>query len=78
MMASRRSSGCGRVYPRVDYTQAPLTVVTLGQPGQSIQHPHVEGGIDVSPAVQYFIRLFVDSSPCWQHSRNGIIICNNK
>ena len=25
-----------RVYPRVDYTQAPWTVVTLRQPSQSI------------------------------------------
>ena len=66
-----------RVYPRVDYTQAPCTAVMLRQPSQ-VKHPHFEGGIDVSPAVPYFIRLFVSSSPCWQHSRSGIIICNIK
>ena len=62
------------VYPRVDNTQAPWTVVMLGQPSQSI--PHFEGGIHVSPAVPYSIPIFVGSSPCWQHSRSGIIICN--
>ena len=39
-----------RVYPRVDYTQAPWTAVRLRQSSQSI-HTHFEGGIDVSPAV---------------------------
>ena len=31
MMTPRRASGCG-VYPRVDYTQAPWTVVMLRRP----------------------------------------------
>ena len=37
MMTPRRSSGRGRVYPRVDYTQAPwAVVVVLRQLSQSI------------------------------------------
>ena len=63
-----------RVYPRVDYTQAPWTAVMLRQP----KHLHFEGGIDVSPAVPCYIRLFMGSSPSWQHSRSGIIICNSR
>ena len=63
-----------RVYPRVDYTQAPWTVVMLRQPSQGI---HFKGGIDVSPSVPHSICLFVGSSPWWRHSRSGIIIYNN-
>ena len=69
-----------RVYPRVDYTPAPWTVVgTVDRCyawAAELKHPHFKGGIDVSPAVPLSICLFVGSSPCWRHSRSGIIICN--
>ena len=45
-----------RVYPRVDYTQALWTAVMLTYAAEP-KHPHFEGGIDVSPAVPYSIRL---------------------
>ena len=69
-----------RVYPRVDYTWAPWTVAgTVDRCyawAAELKHPHLKGGIDVSPAVPLSICLFVGSSPCWRHSRSGIIICN--
>ena len=69
-----------RVYPRVDYTQAPWTVAGTVDGcyayAAELKHPHLKGGIDVSPAVLHSICLFVGFSPCCRHSRNGIIICN--
>ena len=69
-----------RVYPRVDYTPGPWTVAgTVDRCyawAVELKHPHLKGGIDVSPAVPLSIRIFVGSSPCWRHSRSGIIICN--
>ena len=69
-----------RVYPRVDYTQAPWTVAgTVDRCyawAAELKHPHLKGGIDVSPAVPLSICHFVGSSPCWRHSRSGVIICN--
>ena len=78
MMTPRRSSGCGTCIPELTtrkhrgQSQAPWTVVMLRQQN----HPHLKGGIDVSPAVPHSICLFVGSSPRWRHSRSGIIICN--
>ena len=63
-----------RVYPRVDYTQAPWTVVMLRQPSQSIHT--FKGGIDLSPVGSLSICLIVGSSPYWRQSRSGITICN--
>ena len=67
-----------RVYPRVDYTQAPWTVAgTVDRCyAQAVEpkHAHLMGGIDVSPAVPHSICIFVGSSSCWRHSRSGI--CN--
>ena len=63
-----------RVYPRVDYTQAPWTVVMLK--AAKLKHRHFKGDIDVSPAVPRSICIFVGLTPCWRHSRSGIIICN--
>ena len=74
-MAPRRSSGCDACIP--DWLHAGTVDGCYAQAAEP-KHPHFEGGIDVSPAVPYSIRLFVGSSPCWQHSRSGIIICNNK
>ena len=69
-----------RVYPRVDYTPAPWmvagTVDRCYAWAAELKHPHLKGGIDVSTAVPLSICLSVDSSPCWRHSRSGIIICN--
>ena len=69
-----------RVYLRVDYTQAPWTVAgTVDRCcayAAELKHPHLKGGIDVSPTVPHSIYIFVGSSPCWRHSRSGIIICN--
>ena len=69
-----------RVYPRVDYTQAPWTVAgTVDRCydwAAELKHPYFKGGIDVSPAVPHSICISVGSSPCWRHSRSGVIICN--
>ena len=77
---SRKVKWMRRVYPRVDYTQAPWTVAgTVDRCyawAAELKHPHSKGGNDVSPAVPHSIRLFAGSSPCWRHSRSCIIICN--
>ena len=69
-----------RVYRRVDYTPAPWTVAGIVDRcyawAAELKHPRLKGGVDVSPAVPLSIRRFVGSSPCWRHSRSGIIICN--
>ena len=80
MMTPRRSSGCGACIPELTIrrhrgrSQAPWTIVMLvRKPSQNIQ---------TSRETYTFRRrsrmpcLFVASSPCWQHSRSGIIICN--
>ena len=86
MMTPRRSSGCGACIPELTTrrhrgrSQAPWTVAgTVDRCyawAAELKHPHLKGGIDVSPAVPLSICLFVGSSPCWRHSRSGIIICN--
>ena len=52
-----------RVYLRVDYTQAPWTVAGSVDRcyawAAELKHPHLKGGIDVSPAVPHSIYLFV-------------------
>ena len=69
-----------RVYPRVNYTPAPWTIAgTVDRCyawAAELKHPNLKGGVDVSRAVPLSICLFVGSSPCWRHSRSGIIICN--
>ena len=76
MMAPGRSSGCGACIPEL---ATPGTVdACYASAAEPIKHPHFKGDINVSPAVLYSIRLFVGSSPCWQHSRSGIVICNKK
>ena len=78
---SRKVKWMRRVYPRVDYTQAPRkvagTVDRCYAQAAERKHPHLKGGNDVSPAVPHSICRFVGSSPCWRHSRRScIIICN--
>ena len=69
-----------RMYPRVDYTPAPWTVAGTVDCcyalAPELKHPHLKGGIGVSPAVPLSICLFVGSSSCWRHSRSDITICN--
>ena len=79
MMTPRRSSGCGACILELTTrrhrgrSQAPWTIVMLvRKPSQSI---HTSRETYVSPAVPHAVCLFVASSPCWRHSRSGIIIC---
>ena len=73
MMTPRRSSGCGACIPELLHAG---TVDRCYAWAAELKHPHLKGGIDVSPAVPISLCLFVGSSPCWRHSRSGIIICN--
>ena len=46
-----------RVYPRVDYTQAPWTVVrSAAEP----KHLHFKGGTGVLSAIPHSVGLFVE------------------
>ena len=74
MMTPRRSSGCGACIPELTTRRG--TVDRCYAWAAELKHPHLKGGIDVSPAVPLSICLFVGSSSCWRHSRSGIIICN--
>ena len=74
MMSPRRSSGCGGCIPELTSRRHRGPLLCLGS--RAIKHLHLKGGIDVSPAVPHFICIFVGSSPCWRHSRSGIIISN--
>ena len=73
MMTPRRSSGCGACIPELTIRKHRGPLLCLGSRAKAST---LQRGIGVSSAVPLSICIFVGSSPCWRHSRSGIIICN--
>ena len=74
MMTPRRSSGCGACIPELTTRRHRGPVLFLGSRAKAStlegrQHRRFTVG-------SAFHMSFAGSSPCWRHSRSGIIICN--